>query len=256
MDKLLEHSWVLRIGRLQVRVNWYLALCVVMTCTVFINLGFWQLDRAAEKRQLQRDMLEQQQAVPVLLESIADDQIGPALTNRRVRLLGEYLNDATFLVVFQFLQGQPGFEVLSPFRLSSDGSLVLVSRGWIAPGEGPGGIPDIPALPGPQELIAQVFIPEQTPEAGPVEDSTWPIRLRRLNIAQASRLLGEALRPMTVRLEPAQAGVLARHWPAVTVSTRNNIGYAIQWFSFTGVVLLLSLLLSSNLLQLLRERRQ
>jgi len=253
----------LTIGRLRIRFNWLVALCVLLSCAMFINLGFWQLGRAADKRQLQRDAVLQEQAEPVAIESLSADpaafdtaaQAAATLNNRRVFLRGQYVNDAAFLVVFQFFQGQPGFELISPFRLASDGSLVLVSRGWIAPGPDADSLPMIQAVEQQQTLVGQLYVPEAATVAGQVEEREWPVRVRRLHIPQAEALLGESVYPWQVRLNTGSPGLLARHWPTVTISTRGNIGYALQWFSFALLTVVVSLLMSSNLLQLLRKSR-
>ncbi|GEM_PF-83698 len=269
---LAAGSREISIGRLQIRFNWLIALCVLLSCALFINLGFWQLGRAADKRQLQRDAAVQEQAEPVALESLfavssaagsagsagaagAAEETAATLNNRRVSLRGEYVNDAAFLVVFQFFQGQPGFELISPFRLSSDGSLVMVSRGWIAPGPDADSLPVIQAVQGQQTLIGQLYVPDLASVAGQVAEREWPVRVRRLHIPQAEALLGEPVYPWQVRLNTGSPGLLARHWPTVTISIRSNIGYALQWFSFALLTVVVSLLMGSNLLQVLRKDR-
>jgi surfeit locus 1 family protein len=258
-------SHEITIGRLHIRFNWLIALCVLLSCAMFINLGFWQLGRAADKRQLQRDAVVQEQAEPVPLESLftaasstaagAAAEAASSLNNRRVSLRGEYVNDAAFLVVFQFFQGQPGFELISPFRLASDGSLVLVSRGWIAPGPDAGSLPVIQTVEQQQTLVGQLHVPDVATVASQIEEREWPVRVRRLHIPQVEALLGEPVYPWQVRLNTGSPGLLARHWPTVTISTRSNIGYALQWFSFALLTVVVSLLMSSNLLQLLRKDR-
>ena len=251
------------IGCLQIRFNWLIALCVLLSCAMFINLGFWQLGRATDKRQLQRDAALQEHAEPVALESLFAVSSAPGtapdtaatLNNRRVSLRGEYVNDAAFLVVFQFFQGQPGFELISPFRLASDGSLVLVSRGWIAPGPGADSLPVIQVIEQQQTLIGQLYVPDVATVAGQVEEREWPVRVRRLHNPQAEALLGEPVYPWQVRLNTGSPGLLARHWPSVTISTRSNIGYALQWFSFALLTVVVSLLMGSNLLEILRKKR-
>src|SRR5690606_41882764 len=58
------------IRSLQVRVHWLIALCVCLIITTLINLGLWQLGRAAEKRALQDAMQARQLARPGALESL------------------------------------------------------------------------------------------------------------------------------------------------------------------------------------------
>jgi len=172
-----------------------------------------------------------------------------------VSLRVEYLNQqVAFLVLFQFFQGQPGYELVSPVRVAGHDELVLVSRGWVAPGES-GELPHVPDVHGEQHLLARVHVPEIPVEAGSVTDTQWPLRVPRLQTEQAGRLLGEAVYPYVLRLEAEQPGVKVRHWTQPSFSARTHYGYAAQWFFFTLVVVAATLLLSTNLLSLLQRWR-
>jgi surfeit locus 1 family protein len=239
------------IGPLRLHVNLLILLCVISSAGMFASLGFWQLDRADEKRTLARDVQLRSQAEPRPLSMTAD--AGGLAHMTRVSLSGEYLNEIPFLLLFQFFQGQAGYEVITPFRADAGGPLILISRGWIAPGAA-GGLPDIPAVDGSRTITVQAFQPDI--ESPPVEisDSSWPVRLSRLNIEQASRLLGEPVFPQVLRLDAAQAGVLTRHWTYPRISTRSHLAYAVQWFGLTLLVLVGSLFYASNLADLIRGR--
>ncbi len=56
--------------------------------------------------------------------------------------------------------------------------------------------------------------------------------------------------PYAVRLAEGQPGVLVRHWPVVLVDSGRNFSYALQWFAMAIAVIAVSLILSSNVLQL------
>ena len=51
-------------NRLQIRFNWKIALFVALSFSLLMKLGFWQLSRADEKRQMQRVIDARQEAVP------------------------------------------------------------------------------------------------------------------------------------------------------------------------------------------------
>ena len=250
---------VLQIGKWQFRINWLIACCILMTVALLVNLGLWQLGRAQEKRELQQAMQARQEVPPVALASVLPRQ-GPLtqeqagqLENLGVSATGRYWNEASFVIAFQFFQGAPGYELITPFELENSGEFVLVSRGWVTPGPGADGMPYIPAVEGLQTLRAQLHIPQGNPGASPVEGENWPLRFRYLDITKASSLMQRPLLPWVLRLAPDQAGVFARHWPAVTVNTRMHIQYALQWFGMALLVLLVSFFMSSNFLALRRQ---
>jgi len=246
----------LQLGRLQIRIHWGIALCVTLTFALLVNLGFWQLGRAEEKRAQQRE-LQAREALPAVPLVQLAPRAGPldaaqasAVDNLRVSVTGRYWNEASFLVAFQFFQGAPGFELLTPFLVAGSEEVLLVSRGWIAPGPGADGMPLIVALEGEQTLTGQLHVPPALTGTTPFEGEAWPLRLRRLDLARAAELLERPVLPWVLRLSADSPGVHARHWPAVTVSTRSNIQYALQWFGMALVVLLVTLALATNLLQL------
>lgn len=249
----------LQLGRLQVRIHWGIALCVTLTFALLVNLGFWQLGRAAEKRALQREMLARQE-LPALALAQVQPRIGPLsedqavqVENLRVSVSGRYWNEGSFLVAFQFFQGAPGFELVTPFLVEGTEETLLVSRGWIAPGPGDDGMPYIVPVAGDQTLTGQLHVPAAVAGTTQVEGEAWPLRLRRMDLTRAAEVLDRPVLPWVLRLSADSAGVHARHWPAVTVSTRSNIQYALQWFGMALVVLLVTLALSTNILSLLRK---
>jgi len=265
----------LRFGRLEIRFNWFIALCVVMTCGMFVNLGLWQWDRAAEKR-AREQAWEQMQSAPAidyseLLNTTADGVGHERLlmrTGQPVRLQGHFLDPRiSFLVLYRFHRGQPGFEVVTPFQPEGREELVLVSRGWMPEPE-EGGRPVVPPAEAraPQgdgydgydgetmEILSRLHVPQLPPARARVVDEDWPLRVTGLHPGQASELLGEAVYPRVLRLMEGEPGLLQANWQEPDFGRRMHYGYAVQWFLFTVVVVLASLLLSSNLLSLLRGR--
>lgn len=250
----------LKFGELRIRVHWLIAICVVLTVALLINLGFWQLSRVQEKRDLAQAMQLRQQEAPMPLATLSP-RVGPLseaqindLENLSVSATGRYWNTASFIVAFQFFQGAPGFELITPFELEGSGEFVLVSRGWVTPGPGADGMPYIPPVEGLQTLRGQLHIPAALPGMTQVEGDDWPLRFRSLDIVRAAELMERPLLPWVVRLGVNEPGVFARHWPAVTVNTRMHVQYALQWFGMALIVLVITFLMSSNFLALQRRR--
>lgn len=244
-------------GSLEIRINWLIAACVAITAITFANLGLWQMGRAAEKVQAQR-ILEaelQENARPV--EDIPIGHLHPAnpeMPNRHVQLSGEYINQRTILILAEFFDDQIGYGVVTPFRLKSDSTLVLVHRGWttgMLPPEIP---PVLRPVEGPVQITGQIFVPPTNARVFPsqINASEWPLRVRSLEIGVISEILGEPIFPFEVRITADQSGTLVRHWPAINPNINQNLFYAFQWFSFALIVVFIALLTSSNLWRLIR----
>ena len=245
------------LGSFQIRINWVIAAFVVITAAAFMRLGIWQLDRAAEKVDAQTELLAELQENAADIESIPAGHLhraNPELQNRHVKLVGEYVNERTILLLAEFFDSQIGYGVVTPLRLSSNGQLVLVHRGWttgILPPDTP---PFTRPVEGPVEVDAQIYVPPADARviASQVDASQWPLRIRSLEIDVISEILGEPVFPFEVRIIADQPGTLTRHWPAVQPDINQNLSYAIQWFSFGLIVLFIALLASSNLWQLMK----
>ncbi|MCB1670654.1 MAG: SURF1 family protein [Gammaproteobacteria bacterium] len=247
-------TWSL--GSLQIRINWLILACVLLTIFGFVRLGMWQWGRAAEKLAAQAEFEGQQ-----LQNALPLDQVDPSalpdseLKNLHVALSGEYDNAHTILVLAQFFDGQIGYEVVTPFRLADSGRLVLVSRGWTSGILPPNTPPSTRPVSGPVELTAQIHVPdpEEPVLASQIDASHWPLRVRGVEIDVLERILGEPLFPYLVRLTEDQPGMLVRHWPETNVDVDTHLSYALQWYTFAVMVAIAALLASSNLLSLMRD---
>ena len=220
-------------------------------------MGFWQLGRAAEKLEEQRVLEADLRDNAGPIEAIPAGHLhraNPEMRNRHVQLQGNYVNERTVLILAEFFDGQIGYGVVTPLRLSSNGELVLVHRGWTSGILPPDTPPSLRPVEGPVNIGAQVFIPPQNARIIPsqINPNEWPLRLRTLEIDVISQILDEPIFPFEVRITADQAGALTRHWPAVNPDVNQNLSYAIQWFSFALVVLFAALLASSNLWALMR----
>ncbi len=245
------------LGAFNIRINWLIAVCVLLTAAAFGRLGIWQLDRAAEKVDEQRILEMESSTNATAIEDIPAGHLHPAnteLLNRHVALRGEYVNDRTVLLLAEFFEGMIGYGVVTPFRLASNNQLVMVSRGWttgILPANTP---PNLRPVEGYQEITAQIFVPPANARVIPsqIDASVWPLRMRSLELDVISEILDEPLFPFELRITADQPGTLVRHWPAVNADVNQNLSYAIQWFSLSLLVLFVSVLASSNLWSLIR----
>ena len=250
----------LNLGQLRIRINVLVAVCVLITMAGLIRLGIWQLGRAADKLAAQEAVQLEYAEKAVRLEAIPPGQLHApdnSLQNRHVQLTGTYENDHSLLLIAQFYDGQLGYSVVTPLRLESSGKLILINRGWITALKQAGSKPRLRPHDGPVTITGQIHLAQPKPQAyaEQLDRSNWPIRMRYLDFKTINEQLGEPVFPFEVRLAENQAGGLIRHWPAVHININQNLSYALQWFALALLVLLVSLLASSNLWALLRDTR-
>ncbi len=216
--------------------NWKITLFSVVFLGVFLKLGFWQLDRAAEKERLVQQRQSSAGREPALLEETGPAEVVSGLV---VRLIGEYEDDHLFLLDNRVLKGKVGFEVLVPFRTGKD-RLVLVNRGFVPMGRTRETLPGIPPLKRFGTATGRIYIEERS-AFEPVmtaEDSRWPRIVQGSNPALLQDMLGESLYPYVVRLMPDDPNALPRYWPDTNMSPGKHRGYALQWFTMALVIIM------------------
>ena len=99
---------------------------VLISLTVWglLSLGFWQLDRADEKRAIESAIIVAQ-SNPAQL--VGEDEI-LAKEHYRVLLNGYFDTNKQFIYDNQIVKGNAGYYVLTPFVLNAK-TAILVNRG-------------------------------------------------------------------------------------------------------------------------------
>lgn len=243
--------------RLQFNFNWKAALCVLFLLACLLWLGFWQLDRAEQKQQIQSDLDALRLAKSIPVESLKLDE-NHVLKGVNVKLDGNYVNDKSILISNQFFQNRPGYEVITAFKLHSNNQIVLVSRGWISINYDNRQLPTIEPVTGTQQLVGEIhvssarsfFLPQNI--ESPV---SWPLLLHNFNISNIKPLFKMPLLPFVVRLEPTSNGVMTRHWRETQLNLENSTSYAIQWFGMALILVVITIIKSTNILEIIDSRK-
>ncbi|MFV8818939.1 SURF1 family protein [Haliea sp. E17] len=242
-------------SRLQFDFEWRITLFTLCLLPLLISLGFWQLQRAAEKQLLAGDFARKQAQAPVSLAELGSREPG-YLSFLPVRLEGHFRPEQNFLLDNRMHGGHYGNEVLTVFELV-DGTLVLVNRGWVPADPARLEATLIPALPESavgSAITGQVYVAPGKPYVLS-EDAVgpgWPKTLQSVDMQLVAKILGAAPFPYSVRIDADQPAALQADWQVINISPAKHRGYAFQWFSMAVVLLLLYLFRSTNLWQLIR----
>jgi surfeit locus 1 family protein len=95
---------------------------------VFISLGRWQLSRADERRAIAQSIETGRAQPPIELNAATPKT--DLIDWRSAKIQGTWAPQFTVLLDNRNLDGRPGYWVATPF-IHSDGSAVLVLRGWL-----------------------------------------------------------------------------------------------------------------------------
>jgi surfeit locus 1 family protein len=212
-------------------------VCLTVLFPLFVALGFWQLQRADEKRAIMALRERNGSEAPVLLTGKAEaadtDRFRP------VQAAGEYDVEHQFLLDNQIFNQQAGYWVMTPLRLANSRGAVLVNRGWIPVGSDRSMLPSL-GISSPHVRITGLI--DRFPGVGfklkgaEIPGPGWPSVVQVLGAGQLTARLGYPLLPYQVLLAPDQPDGYARSWRPPDLNPGKNLGYAFQWFSFAVVL--------------------
>ena len=230
-----------RSGPRKFRPGWPATLAVLLLLPVLLSLGFWQLNRAWQKAELQAAFAEQSRQAPVSL-----DHLNPADSShyyRQVTATGRYDDSRQLLLDNQLREGRPGYQVLTPLRLA-DGEAILVNRGWVPLGESRQVLPDIAVTAEPVTVNGRIAQPAnpgiRLGEPGGA-DRNWPRVIQYVDYSPLSTILGYPLKPAIILLDPQADQGYWRDWQPNFggFGPERHQGYAVQWFALSAALVIL-----------------
>lgn len=213
-----------------------LTVLLFFLASVFGALGYWQLQRKAEKEIL----FEQFENAPV-------SSIGRALDQgrrfARVEGWGRFDTERHILLDNRILNGRVGVHVLTPFSIG-DGRTVLVNRGWLPLPADRSHLPDVPTGGAARTIRGRLnTLVSEGPrlgEADRLENDRWPQLVTWLDREPLEAALGTDLPPWIVQLDADQEdGFRDRQWQAAVMPPETHGAYAVQWFALSAAALII-----------------
>jgi len=200
---------------------------------VFVSLGLWQLDRAAQKN-----------ALLALFDGGAPyarvSDYGSLTRFDRIEVSGHYLTNRQILIDNIVQSGRQGYFVITPFQPDSGQPLLLVNRGWTGKVAGAPPMIDVGqesrTLRGLVGQLPRVGIRPGEAFAGADE---WPGVAVYPSRAEVSAQLGEALLPVVLLLAADENDGYLRHWQPDQSGPMTHYGYAFQWFAMATAIIVL-----------------
>ena len=196
---------------------------VMLLAPLFLGLGFWQLDRAEQKRAMAGTQEARRKLPPLRLEGS--------------------LADKTILVENRKHRGRTGFHVISPLRIFGGERYLLVNRGWTET-MAVAADPTLPASVDLVEVSGQAVVPAPPAldlgAAAASRTNRWPF----VTLDAYREWSGLDIYPFMLLQAPEGKAGFVRNWPQVTANDAMHIGYAIQWFAFAVIAFFIWLVLS------------
>ena len=195
---------------------WPLA-AAALACALVIALGTWQTRRAEEKR-----------ALGAQLQSVS--------------ATGTFLPRYTVLLDNKLRHGKAGYEVVTPLRLAGSELQVLVNRGWLQAPPTRDALPEVRTPPG--EVRIEGLSLERFPRVLNLDKQASGKVRQGLDIDEFAAETGLRLQPRVIEQHSASDDGLLREWPRPDAGIEKHESYALQWYSFAVLALILGLVFS------------
>ncbi|HEX6259781.1 MAG TPA: SURF1 family protein [Woeseiaceae bacterium] len=231
----------MRLGTLYVR-DLLPPVAAIALVALFVSLGLWQLERAAEKRAVQAAF-----AGAGEYRTLTSD--ASYLPYQPLRATGRYLAERQFLVDNMILDGQLGYFVLTPFEYAIEEPLLLVNRGWLPKTarteiavaiEIDGDEAAEMTVKGRAGQLPRVGIRAGDAFAGGTD---WPRIANWPNLDELSAALDRDVLPFVLLADPEPRSTLVRRWEPRQAGPMRHLGYAFQWFALAAAVVVTALVL-------------
>ena len=222
-------------------------LATIVLLPILISLGFWQLDRAEQKREILRQYQQQQGRGIVNLNEFTPGQ--EFYPYQRVEVTGRFDNSQQFLLDNKVYQGKAGYEVITPLLMPDGTRAVLINRGWVPQTSSR---MQLPAVPVPSEEIKIVGLMKldnvtgfHLGESG-IQSDVWPRLVQWLDIEQMEKQLGYELQPFVILLDPDNRAGFVRDWYIKKISPEKNTSYAVQWFALALALIIIFVVVNTR----------
>jgi cytochrome oxidase assembly protein ShyY1 len=219
-----------------------MTLATLLLLGVFVSLGRWQWHRGEAKQAVWAEYQRDAAAQPVGSQHIDDL---PRFAHASIE--GAFDPDHQFLLDNRSHQGAPGYEVLTPFKLVN-GRVILVNRGWVPFTGYRDRLPDVSMLverPDAQPLQIRGRIDElpapglASGRAPPDANAPWPRLTSFPTSDELSAALGERIERRILLMDADLPGGYVREWQPPGLDPARHFSYAIQWWGFAVVLLVL-----------------
>jgi cytochrome oxidase assembly protein ShyY1 len=218
---------------------------------LLISLGFWQLSRADEKRDILAQQAELIDSPLVEISNLAS----PA-NHQPVTATGHY-SENIWLLDNRIQQGKFGYEIIQRFILDVGGS-VLVSRGWVLGDKSRRTQPVVDTPAGQLRISGSVYFPTVGFTLGrePLATDKWPKVIQWLDIELIRTAEGEDMKPWLFWLNAGQPGAELIERSISNQPPEKHLGYAVQWFAMATALVVFFILRNTNFMAVLRNKEE
>lgn len=237
----------MQIGSLDFSPGRWSTLVTLVLFGFLLSLGFWQLHRAQEKREIIKNYQVEKDGAVIRLNAGMKSAAG--LDYQHASSIGRYDSVHQLLLDNRTHEGRAGYQVLTPFILRDSEVAVLVNRGWVPVGKSRDQLPDVAVGEAQRTVLGRLKIPPAEVFMLGEEELRrgWPYRIQRIQFQALSEELQRTLLPVVLLLDNEEPDGYLRDWrPMVGFGPERNVGYAVQWFGLAAALLVIYFTVNSR----------
>ncbi len=215
-------------------------LITLIGVAFFCALGAWQIARAHQKQRLFAAFAGAG-GMPAVSLAVARAQ-GEGAIYPHVRVRGHFVAGRSYVLDDKVRDGHQGVMVYSVL-IPQDGGALLVNRGFL-PRTRNGALPEIPPAPAGEQVLQGLYAPP--PGSGlriggnrlPLQKA-WPKIAIYLDLDEIAADFGRPLDSRVLLLDPVAGAGFVREWRPQVFPPARHFGYAVTWFTFALVALVI-----------------
>lgn len=231
----------MRIGGLEFRPPWLLSAFTAVVLPLCIIAGLWQLDRAAQRKEIVSSLEKKKDQAPVALDALVLD--ADSIRYSQVSVRGNYEPEHEFLVDNSVNESSDaGYNVVTPLRISGTQIRILVNRGWVPLGASRDVLPNIETPVDEISIsgMADLAIKPSFTLGGDKEiKQDWPRLWAYLDLNRFAEAVSYPVQPIIIlQDQDGPYGFDRKRAKKTFFKTKYyiNMGYAIQWFGFATII--------------------
>ena len=214
----------------------------MLAVAVMVKLGFWQLERAAEKATLFNDYQEHAEhsgSRPAANLNLLERQ---PERFEAVTVSGEFDPQRYFFIDNQLHQGTPGYHVVGLLNIANQEQQVAVNLGWIEAPTLRSELPDIRLPSGTVSFTALTQYPQENVFINDVQEQPlgiWPQRIPEFVPSAVADNFQLDIAPFLLLLSKNASFGYLRDWKPNVMPPKKHQAYALQWFSLAVAALVI-----------------
>jgi len=222
------------------------SLITIALLYIMISLGYWQLDRAEYKANVQSLIESKQGTATISLDSI--DKEEENWLYQPVFVSGEYDLQHQIFLDNQVNNMVAGYSVFTPLKISEN-QAILVNRGWVPVGGSRLSLPDISAT---SEVLRIDGLLSHAPSKTLVLSDNansylqWPTVLQYVDIIEIEKQLDYKLMPMIIIMDQAAQTKLQPLPIKINMRSEKHTAYAFQWFGLSLTLFIIYIVVNTK----------